>query len=365
MTPLRRISVPHFLRTCRGFDETLTELRRVLGNLGYSRPFIVTGNKSGGVLGQGLLNALSDDGHKNSYVTSDNHISEVQKVRELVTRASPDVLVGVGGGRVLDVCKYAAAAASLPFISMPTQISNDGICSPVAVLKNEEGKTSSMGARIPVAIIIDLDVVAESPDSTIRAGVGDLVSNLMAVADWRLASQHTGEHFDDYAAIVAATAASSIYEAEDGLATLPPANGEAPMLDLHDERFLALLVNGLVLSGIAMELCGTSRPCSGAEHKISHALDAYFDSPASHGEQVALGSVVSAYLHGHDWQRMKRFFVRVGLPGRPEDIGLTCEQFAGALSLAPGTRKDRYTILEHAKLTEQEALRMVGEIWQQ
>ena len=115
-----------------------------------------------------------------------------------------------------------------------------------------------------------------------------------------------------------------------------------------------------MLSGLAMSVAGSSRPCSGGCHEISHAIDELYPGTAQHGEQVGVGTlftfflredpvadVVDACLRRHD------------LPRLPADLGLTDEQFVRAVLHAPSTRPDRYTILEHLDLDPDDAAHLV------
>ncbi len=239
--------------------------------------------------------------------------------------------VGVGGGRVIDPVKLAAARTGIDFVSVPTTISNDGISSPVASLVGKDGVRGSHAARMPCGIVVDIEAVGSAPAPTIRAGVADLASNLTACLDWRLADQLGHDRFDAYSAMIAEAAAR-------------------PVLDLSDLSATAeheILARGLLLSGLAMAAAGTSRPCSGAEHLVSHALDAKLGPRAAlHGEQVALGCLVSATAHGSSLlSDLRRLFGRVGLPLAPEDLGITRQELVDAVASGPSLRPDRWTIL--------------------
>ncbi len=101
--------------------------------------------------------------------------------------SSFDAVVGIGGGRTLDVAKYAATPVAIPMIAVATNLSHDGICSPVSSLLHPGGK-GSFGVAMPLAVVVDLDFVRAAPVRMVRSGIGDAVSNLSAVADWRLAA---------------------------------------------------------------------------------------------------------------------------------------------------------------------------------
>jgi glycerol-1-phosphate dehydrogenase [NAD(P)+] len=239
--------------------------------------------------------------------------------------------VAVGGGRVLDTVKLAAARTDVDFVSVPTAVSNDGISSPVASLVGKDGARATHAARMPCGIVVDVAAIGSAPPATIRAGVGDLVSNLTACLDWRLADREGREQYDAYAAMIAEAAARPALELD-----------EVATSESHE-----VLAQGLLLSGLAMAASGTSRPCSGAEHLISHALDARLGRDAAlHGEQVALGALVAAAAHGSTLlAALQGLYLRLGLPVRPEDVGLTTAQLVDAVQVAPALRPDRWTIL--------------------
>ena len=109
---------------------------------------------------------------------------------------------------------------------------------------------------------------------------------------------------------------------------------------------------GLVLSGIAMSISGNSRPASGAEHKISHAIDYLFPGSVSHGFTVSVGNVVAAFLHEQYQKEIISFNVALGLPVVSDDIGIKKKEFVEVILHAATIRPDRYTILEKKSLTQ-------------
>ena len=96
--------------------------------------------------------------------------------------------MGIGGGRTLDVSKLASTLSGLPMVAVATSLAHDGIASPVASLE-EEGRKGSYGVQMPIGLVVDLDYVQRSEAPMRRSGIGDVVSNLGAIADWRLAAQ--------------------------------------------------------------------------------------------------------------------------------------------------------------------------------
>src|SRR5262249_20469593 len=176
-------------------------------------------------------------------------------------------VVGVGGGKALDVAKYVGFLSRLPYYAVPTSLSNDGFCSPQSSL-TIRGKRRSLPATLPFGVVIDTAVCRDAPRILTLSGVGDLVAKFTAVRDWKLAFHTTGEPVDDFAALMS-----------DGTIYSYMAH---PEFDLEGIRLLA---TALMLNGIAMEICGSSRPASGSEHLISHALDATSARPRLHGLQ--------------------------------------------------------------------------------
>ncbi|MFC6066210.1 iron-containing alcohol dehydrogenase family protein [Streptomyces ochraceiscleroticus] len=249
-----------------------------------------------------------------------------------------DAVVGLGGGKIIDCAKFAAARVGLPLVAVATNLSHDGLCSPVATLDNDAGR-GSYGVPNPIAVVIDLDIIREAPVRFVRSGIGDALSNISAVRDWELAARERGEDIDGLAAAMARQAGEAVLRHPGGVG---------------DDGFLQVLAEGLVLTGIAMSVSGDSRPASGACHEINHAFDLLFPKrAASHGEQCGLGAAFAMHLRGarEESAYMAQVLRRHGLPVLPEEIGFTVDEFVQVVEYAPQTRPGRYTILEHLDLS--------------
>jgi len=256
---------------------------------------------------------------------------EARVLGDLAEAMGVTLFIAVGGGRVIDIAKLAALHAGLDVVSVPTSIANDGVCSPIASLKDATGTNRSTASRMPAAVILDTDVAASAPVQTIRAGLGDLLSNLTALKDWQLADRRDHDSYDGYAALIAEGAARPLLAAPG----------------VQARETIEMLAKGLILSGLAMATSGTSRPCSGAEHLISHSLDLLLGRRARlHGEQVALGTIVACEAHGYLRDEMREVFGRCGLPTNPSHLGLPPATLVQAVLDAPSTRPDRYTVLD-------------------
>lgn len=343
----RSIRIPLLLRVVEGRSAAIGVLHG-LARGPHALYLVVHAGKASGT---GYGAALVADGRRlgltmKECVIDANTDESVESVGRRIDQDSPDFVIGVGGGRIVDVAKLAAAQRDVEFISLPTQASSDGMCSPVAVIVGADGRPRSLGARIPAGIIVDMDVLCSARPNIWRSGLGDLVSNLSAVRDWRLAEVARGEEIDDFACLTAEAAALSVVE--EGA-------------NLGDRVFQQKLVRGLILSGIAMEMAGSSRPASGSEHLMSHALDQMLERPRLHGLQVALGTIAAYLLRGDGVAQLVAFFHSMSLPVLPRDLDLTTDQFIAAIRSGASTRPGRWTVLDQVGEDDLEMLRLVYE----
>jgi glycerol-1-phosphate dehydrogenase [NAD(P)+] len=271
------------------------------------------------------------------YEVGGGTLDDAIKLAGAIRAGHYDAVVGLGGGKIIDCAKFAAARVGLPLVAVPTNLAHDGLCSPVATLDNDAGR-GSYGVPNPIAVVIDLDVIRDAPVRFVRAGIGDAVSNINAIADWELSNRVKGEKIDGLAAAMARQAGEAVLRHPGGVG---------------DNSFLQVLAEALVLTGIAMSISGDSRPASGSCHEINHAFDLLFPKrAASHGEQCGLGAAFAMYLRGahDDAVFMAEVLRRHGLPVLPEEIGFTVDEFVQVVEFAPQTRPGRYTILEHLDL---------------
>jgi len=237
-------------------------------------------------------------------------------------------LIGVGGGKALDVAKFTASLAGLPYFAVPTSLSSDGFCSPQASL-TLEGKRRSLPTGLPYAVVVDLAVCQRAPLMLWHSGVGDLSSKFTAVWDWKLAFHRRGVPVNDLAALMSD---ASVFQFM--------AN---PVLDGQGIRLLA---TALMLNGVAMEIAGSSRPASGSEHLISHALDITGARPRLHGLQTGTAAyLISGVQGGSHHERIGELFARTGFWESVRNQPFSKEEWRIAAERAPSVKEDFYTIL--------------------
>ncbi|TLZ69851.1 MAG: NAD(P)-dependent glycerol-1-phosphate dehydrogenase [Methanobacteriota archaeon] len=279
-----------------------------------------------------------------TYLIPDANWEAVCAAKDLLTSKDMDFAIGVGGGRSIDVAKLSAFQAAVPFVSVPTAASHDGVVSNQASIE-KEGHKQSFGAQTPIAVVMDTGIIAESPFRLLAAGCGDIISNLTAVKDWALARNLRNEYYSSYATALSELAARLLIE-------------NAHTIKPRLEESAWFVAKALVSSGVAMSIAGSSRPASGSEHKFSHALDKLAKKPALHGEQCGVGTIMMMYLHGGNWEEVRNALLAIGAPTTARALGITDDELLEALVHAHEIHPERYTILGDAGLTHDAAERL-------
>lgn len=196
-----------------------------------------------------------------------------------------DMLIAVGSGTIHDIVRYCAYLKKVPFVSCPTAASVDGFCSSVAAM-TWEGAKKTLTAAAPRLVLADLNVISQAPLYLARSGFGDMIGKYVALTDWRMARVLTGEFYCERIAGIMAEATQAIQDSAAAIAA-------------GDTSAYGKLTYGLLLSGIAMQMMGNSRPASGGEHHVSHFIEMEPDGVgvkncALHGEKVGVGTLLIA-----------------------------------------------------------------------
>lgn len=276
------------------------------------------------------------------HLSKDNQISSLNKIEKDVKKDHSDIVAGIGGGRSVDAAKMVSFNLDIPFVSVPTAASHDGMASPFVSVKTD--KPHSIVASAPLGVFVDIDIIKKAPTRLLSSGCGDLIANIIAVKDWQLGHEKTGEYYGRYSADLALMSANIVIEnsrkyAKNGL----------------DAR---VIVEALISAGVASCIAGSSRPCSGAEHLFSHALDKIAPGKGLHGEKCGLGSIMISKLQGQDWRKIAKALKDLGAPITARQIGLKEEQIIDALIIAQELRPERYTILKEIEMTERKAMNL-------
>jgi glycerol-1-phosphate dehydrogenase [NAD(P)+] len=330
---------------------TLARVIEVTQRLGLSgSALVVAGAKSYEIAGKTVRALLEQAGMAiDTLLVETATAKEILAIEERIKSSKPQVLFGVGGGTKIDAAKLSSARQGVPFISVPTTLSHDGIASPLASVKGLD-KPYSVMAQAPLAIIADTDIIAQAPWRSVISGCGDVIAKFTAVKDWKLAHAEKNEYYGEYAASLALMSATLVIQ-------------NAGLIRPGNEEGLRVLLEALISCGVAMSIAGSSRPCSGAEHLFSHALDMLKCPHAMHGEQCGVGSVLTAYLHKANWKHIRDTLKQIGAPTTACELGVKDEDVVKALEMAATIRPERYTILHKLNLNH-EACEKVAKITQ-
>jgi glycerol-1-phosphate dehydrogenase [NAD(P)+] len=337
-SPYHYTQLPREVIVGRGTLIRITEVAQRLGLSGSA--LIIAGTKSCEVAGKKVGDLLRQTGmNVDTLLVEKITLKDILIVEDKIKAQKPSVLIGVGGGTKIDAAKLSSARQDIPFISVPTTLSHDGIASPLASVKGLD-KPYSIMAQAPLAIIADTDIIAQAPWRSVISGCGDVIAKFTAVKDWQLAHAEKNEYYGEYAASLALMSAKLVIQ-------------NAKLIQPGNDEGLRVLLEALISCGVAMSIAGSSRPCSGSEHLFSHALDMIKCPHAMHGEQCGVGAVLSAYLHRANWKRIRDSLKQVGAPTTARELGVADEDLVKALEMAATIRAERYTILHKLNLNRE------------
>jgi glycerol-1-phosphate dehydrogenase [NAD(P)+] len=247
---------------------------------------------------------------------------------------SYDVIISMGGGKAIDTGKYISFLRQIPFISVPTSISNDGFASSGASLM-VSGQKKSVAAKMPYGVIADLDILSTAPERFYFSGLGDVVSKITACYDWQYEESHGVGHIDHYALLTAKKSVNSVVR--------------LPKPYIHEGLFIKEVVDSLIMSGISMEVAGNSAPASGSEHLISHAMDKLVPGRYLHGVQVGIATYIMSLTQEYRMNRVRTFLTETGFFEHVKAFNIKRKTMIEAIKLAPAIKPNRITTLHHEK----------------
>ncbi len=320
---------------------TLTELAKHVIELGLGKSLLLVSGSTATRTYAKLANEILEDARLEVWNAEvrEASVKEAEKVKDIARETKVEVIVGIGGGKALDIAKFVASSIGAKLVSVPTAPSHDGIASPFASIKGLE-RPVSVKTVMPSLVLADIEVIAKAPRRLIISGCGDLIGKFSAVLDWRLAHRLRGEYYGEYAASLALLSAQHVlkYSSMFALKSIPI-------------EAVRALVEALISSGIAMGIAGSTRPASGSEHLFAHALDLVAGFPALHGEEVGVGTIMMLYLHGRNWRKVRKALRKMGAPTTARELGVKDVDIVKALTIAHAIRPERYTILGEKGLT--------------
>lgn len=190
-------------------------------------------------------------------------------------------LIALGAGTIHDLCRFVSSKHNLEFYSVPTAASVDGFVSTVAAM-TWDGMKKTMPAKAPSYVFADTNLFKKAPYRLTASGISDLLGKYIALADWKISHIVTGEYICNEVITLEERAL------EEVVASIPD-------IRAGEESGYEKLMYALLLSGLAMQMIGNSRPASCAEHHMSHLWEMEIineSTDALHGEKVSVGMML-------------------------------------------------------------------------
>ncbi len=337
---MNRFRLPYHLIVQEGIFEQVDQVMAdCVPDIKNKKVVIVTEENLKQLFGKIIEELQKDFKNSEVYLVQDGYFDDAVALAKYVCMNNINVIIGFGGGKVLDLAKYAAFVSKSMYLCLPTTLSNDSLASPVAVLGTEGKARKTFKCTIPDAIIVDVNVIMGAPQKQLLAGIGDTISKYTALNDWKIAHTVGNSQVDDFAYMISKMAFNTICYNEEK--------------SIKSKSFIKVLTQALVMGGLAMEIAGDSRPASGSEHLFCHALEEYYSEQVNvtHGIAVAMGSYGACIFQNRNIGKITRLLKEYQLPIKPSSWGITEEIFVGAWQKAASTRADRYTILNETDLS--------------
>lgn len=279
----------HFgkLRDCLIGDGAIAEIPSLLRKYGAEHPFVLCDRETYAAAGERVVETLSKAGIAYTlHIVQRTHPAPDERIvgeAFMFCTADCDSVVAVGGGVLNDTGKIVAAAKGVPDIIVGTVPSMDGFASATSSMERE-GLKVSIQSKCPDAVIAEPEILAAAPVRMIQSGIGDMLAKYTSLVEWKIAQILVDDYYCD-------TVADMVRSALDTCVKAGPAAVKG------DKNAAAKVCEGLVVSGLAMNYAGISRPASGMEHYISHILDMRslaFGTPADfHGIQCGVATLVT------------------------------------------------------------------------
>ena len=255
----------------------------------FPRNLLVVADKNTLNASPGIMDILQNNGFSCSLKLYDDfRTADMVYVKELTLLSNTaEAVFCIGSGSLGDVCRMASFQAEKPLALFATAPSMDGFASSSAPL-TENGFKKSYLCHIPQVIIGDTDILAAAPQILKSAGFGDMVAKYLALVEWKIANLTIGEYICPNVYAVTKTALDKTMALADKIVG-------------NSTDAAGALMEGLVLSGLAMAFASVTRPASGAEHIVSHFWEIKEmekgNLPDYHGRKVGVATLLVTRLY--------------------------------------------------------------------
>jgi glycerol dehydrogenase len=246
-------------------------------------------------------------------------MAEIERIKLVARQNRSQVIVGAGGGKVLDAARAAAADLNLPIVNCPTVASSDSPCSALSVIYSDDGvvQGSRFHRKNADLVLVDTQVIARSPPRLLVAGMGDALATWFeakACVDGRVKNLRGGLSTQSALALAKLCYRTLLADGADALRSV-----QTQVVTPALER---LVEANTLLSGIGFESSGLA-----AAHAIHNGLTTVAAThDYLHGEKVAFGLLTQLVLEGKPRRVLNRvlgFATEIGLPITLAQIGLT------------------------------------------
>lgn len=272
------------LRAAEVSSGALLTLSGYMERFGWRYPFVICDSITYEIAGKRVVEILEQAGYPVKCHILTHTAFDEATLGELAIHIDRkcDLVVGVGTGSINDMCRYFSFKLDRPYCIVATAAPMDGFASSVSALTVNNLKTT-YEVRMPALVIADVDILKAVPYRMIAAGLGDLIGKFTCLCDWKLARLINDEYYCE----------TTVELVENCIRKVLKNAGAAKD---RDPEVIGDIMEGLLLTGVAMGLIGNSRPASGCEHHISHYWEMLFEQqgrrPAPHGAQVGVGTVL-------------------------------------------------------------------------
>lgn len=238
-----------------------------------------------GIAGEKVMALLAEAGVKaKAHVFEGRFIPDEGRLGELMIDADRDLdlVIAVGSGSINDMCRFFSFQMGVPYAIVATAAPMDGFASSGAALIVNSVKVT-IPAQTPLFIIGDTDHLCGAPMFLVTAGLGDLLGKFTCLNDWRISKVVNNEYYCDTIVNLVTDCINNVMSMSGNVAT-------------RDPQVIGDIMEGLVLTGVAMSFIGNSRPAAGCEHHMCHFWETLElqngERPQPHGTKVAVGTVM-------------------------------------------------------------------------
>ena len=274
------------LEGCTVGAGVLTSLVDYVEKYGFKKVYVACDEITYGIAGEKVINILHDANidAKAHVFTGGRFIPNEESLGKLMIDAPRDLdlVVAVGTGSINDMCRFFSYQMNVPYAIVATAAPMDGFASSGAALMVDNIK-QTIPAQTPLFIIGDTDILCGAPARMISAGLGDLLGKFTCLNDWRISKIVNDEYYCDTVVNLVKDCIENVLKNADKAAS-------------RDPKVIGDIMEGLVLTGVAMSFVGNSRPAAGCEHHLNHYWEAIEmqngQIPVLHGIEVGLAEVV-------------------------------------------------------------------------